>query len=195
MRSMRCRWPLQGKLLTALEAKRVRRLGAVAEQAVDVKLIAATQAELQRAVQEGRFRADLYHRLGGGPVELPPLRRGGKISWCWRSIICSGMRRRTGCAPKRLSRAAEAWLQGYGWPGNVRELSHLMERVTLLTRRDVVDRQTLERLCLPRPQPQGSPRPWRRPPRTPSPSMRRRGFGRRCSRRGARWCRRHGCWG
>jgi hypothetical protein len=55
--------------------------------------------------------------------------------------------------PKRLSRDAEAWLQGYSWPGNVRELSHLLERVTLLSTDAVVSASTLEELCLPRPQP------------------------------------------
>src|SRR5262249_18709766 len=65
---------LQGKLLTALEAKRVRRLGAVVEHAVDVKLIAATQVALSEAVVQGRFRADLYHRLAVVVLALPPLR-------------------------------------------------------------------------------------------------------------------------
>lgn len=62
---------LQGKLLTALEAKWVRRLGAVAERAVDVKLIAATQVALSAQVAAGRFRADLYHRLAVVVVDLP----------------------------------------------------------------------------------------------------------------------------
>ncbi len=64
---------LQGKLLTILEANRVRRLGAVAEQAVDVKLSASTQAELSGQVTAGRFRADLYHRLAVVVLEMPPL--------------------------------------------------------------------------------------------------------------------------
>src|SRR5262249_33705026 len=71
---------LQGKLLTAIEAKRVRRVGAVREQAVDVKVVTATHAELRMRVAEGRFRADLYHRLGVVMLVLPPPRgRGGDI--------------------------------------------------------------------------------------------------------------------
>jgi two-component system, NtrC family, response regulator AtoC len=58
-----------------------------------------------------------------------------------------------GLVPRRLSREAEAWLQGYSWPGNVRELSHLLERVTLLSTDAVVSAPTLEELCLPQPQP------------------------------------------
>jgi transcriptional regulator with PAS, ATPase and Fis domain len=69
---------LQGKLLTAIEAKRVRRVGAVVEHAIDVKLIAATQVELSGQVQAGHFRADLYHRLAVVVLELPPLRARGE---------------------------------------------------------------------------------------------------------------------
>src|SRR5439155_2510545 len=66
--------PLQSKLLKAIEDKRVRRLGAVTERTVDVKLIAATQAELSTLVTAGRFRADLYHRLSVVLLRMPPLR-------------------------------------------------------------------------------------------------------------------------
>jgi transcriptional regulator with PAS, ATPase and Fis domain len=69
--------PLQGKLLTAIEEKRVRRVGAVVAQAVDVKIIAATQADLSSYVATGRFRADLYHRLAVIVLALPPLRERG----------------------------------------------------------------------------------------------------------------------
>jgi transcriptional regulator with PAS, ATPase and Fis domain len=68
---------LQSKLLTVIEAKHVRRLGAVVEHPVDVKLITATQADLQACVSEGRFRADLYHRLAVVFLEVPPLRKRG----------------------------------------------------------------------------------------------------------------------
>src|SRR5215471_7272671 len=69
---------LQGKLLTAIEAKRVRRLGAVRERAVDVKLIAATNAALEQHMATGQFRADLYHRLAVVVLALPPLRARGE---------------------------------------------------------------------------------------------------------------------
>ena len=68
---------LQGKCLTAIEAKRVRRVGAVVEQPLDVKLIAATQVALSGQVEAGHFRADLYHRLAVVVLELPPLRERG----------------------------------------------------------------------------------------------------------------------
>jgi transcriptional regulator with AAA-type ATPase domain len=140
---------LQGKLLTALEAKRVRRLGAVTERAVDVKLIAATNAALPAYVVAGRFRADLYHRLAVVVLALPPLRERGEdmlvlAQGCLRHYAAAH-----GIRPKRLSATAEAWLQRYAWPGNVRELNHVMERVTLLHMGDEVDAETLTQLCQP----------------------------------------------
>ena len=137
---------LQSKLLTAIEAKRIRRLGAVAERAVDAKLIAATQTDLSVSVSAGRFRADLYHRLAVVVLTLPPLReRGDDILDLTRHFLrhygeVHGLR------PKGLSRAAEAWLRRYDWPGNVRELSHLMERLTLLSPETQVAPESLERI-------------------------------------------------
>jgi DNA-binding NtrC family response regulator len=95
---------LQSKLLTVIEAKRVRRLGAVVERPVDVKLITATQVDLQACVSEGRFQADLYYRLAVVLLEVPPLReRGGgppkpcrcwsrRSSRLWRWVSCLIMR-------------------------------------------------------------------------------------------------------
>ena len=138
---------LQGKLLKVIEEKRVRRLGAITDQAVDVKLIAATQADLRARIAEGRFRADLYYRLAVILLEMPRLRaRGGDVlAQQLLQHYAEGHRLR----PKRLSGAAEAWLQEYPWPGNVRELSHLLERVTLLHPEDILGPQILERWCLP----------------------------------------------
>jgi class 3 adenylate cyclase len=145
--------PLQGKLLTAIEEKRVRRVGAVVAQAVDVKLVAATQADLSRYVATGRFRADLYHRLAVIVLALPPLRERGDdvllLAQQWLRQYAEGH----GLPPKRLSGAAEAWLRDHHWPGNVRELSHLMERVTLLSDDAIIGPDTLERLGLPRTSP------------------------------------------
>jgi transcriptional regulator with AAA-type ATPase domain/tetratricopeptide (TPR) repeat protein len=141
---------LQGKLLTAIEAKRVRRVGAVREQAVDVKVVAATQATLSTRVATGQFRTDLYHRLAVIVLALPPLRERGADIVCLAHEFLQQYATVHGLAPKRLSQAAATWLQRYDWPGNVRELSHLMERVTLLSPEASIAPQTLARLCLPR---------------------------------------------
>jgi DNA-binding NtrC family response regulator len=140
---------LQSKLLTAIETKRVRRVGAVREQAVDVKVVAATQAELSGRVAAGQFRADLYHRLAVIVLGLPPLRDRGEDIVCLAQQFLQQYATAHRLPPKRLSQEAVAWLQCYDWPGNVRELSHLMERVTLLHPEARIDLQTLTRLCLP----------------------------------------------
>jgi DNA-binding NtrC family response regulator/predicted ATPase len=142
---------LQGKFLKAIEEKRVRRLGAVAEHAVDVKLIAATQVELSEHIRGGRFRADLYHRLAVVVLELPPLRERGDDILVLARAFLQRYAAAHKVASKRLSQAAEAWLLRYSWPGNVRELSQLMERVMLLSPETLLAPETLERLCTPHP--------------------------------------------
>ena len=141
---------LQSKLLTAIETKRVRRVGAVREQAVDVKVVAATQAELSARVATGQFRADLYHRLAVIVLVLPPLRDRSADLVLLAQQFLQQYAEAHRLPPKRLSRAAAEWLQRYDWPGNVRELSHLMERVTLLSPEIHITPQTLAQLCLPR---------------------------------------------
>jgi class 3 adenylate cyclase len=140
---------LQSKLLTVMEAKRIRRLGAVVEHPVDVKLIAATQADLQARIAEGRFRADPYHRLAVVLLEVPPLRARGVDAVLLAQHYLQRYAEAHGLSRKPLSLGAEAWLQGYSWPGNVRELGHLMERVTLLIPDAIIGPETLEGLCLP----------------------------------------------
>jgi DNA-binding NtrC family response regulator/predicted ATPase len=144
---------LQGKLLKAIEERRIRHVGGVADKPVDIKLTVAAHADLNARVAEGRFRADLYYRLAVVLLEVPPLREWGEdvlvLAEEFLRQYAAGYR----LIPKHLSPAAVAWLRRYSWPGNVRELSHLMERVTLLHTDALVDAETLERLCLPRAQP------------------------------------------
>jgi DNA-binding NtrC family response regulator/tetratricopeptide (TPR) repeat protein/class 3 adenylate cyclase len=142
---------LQAKLLSAIEEKRVRRLGAVQSRQVDVKFIAAAPTDLSVCVTEGRFRPDLYHRLAVVLLEIPPLRERSVDILVLAQHFLRQYATAHGLLPKQVSRDAEVWLRGYGWPGNVRELSHLMERVTLLSTEAVVTPATLEQLCLPRP--------------------------------------------
>jgi len=137
---------LQGKLLTAIETKRVRRLGAVAERGVDMKLIAATNAVLEQRIATGHFRADLYHRLAVVVLALPPLRERGEDVRLLARRLLQQYTAAHGVPPKHLSAEAEAWLQHYTWPGNVRELIHVMERVTLLHIGEEVDAGTLTQL-------------------------------------------------
>jgi DNA-binding NtrC family response regulator/tetratricopeptide (TPR) repeat protein len=140
---------LQSKLLTVIEAKRVRRLGAIMEHLIDVKLIAATQAELRARVAEGQFRADLYHRLAVFLLEVPPLRERGSDAVLLAQHYLQRAAEAYRLNPKRLDPQAELWLQRYTWPGNVRELGHLMERVTLLCPDPLIGLEMVEQLGVP----------------------------------------------
>jgi tetratricopeptide (TPR) repeat protein len=124
--------PLQAKLLKAIEEKSVRRLGAVGARRVDVKLIAATQHDLDSLVADGRFRADLYHRLAVLVLRIPPLRERRDDVVLLAERFFADFARSHGLAPRRLADDAKAWLRMQPWPGNVRELLHLVERATLL---------------------------------------------------------------
>jgi DNA-binding NtrC family response regulator/predicted ATPase len=135
---------LQSKLLTVVEEKRVRRLGAVTDRAVDVKLIVATQRDLLASVDGGRFRADLYHRLAVVVLTVPPLRERGDDIITLAQHFLQHYAAAHHLRPKQLSAAANVWLRNAHWPGNVRELSHLMERVTLLSPEEDLDLGVLE---------------------------------------------------
>ena len=138
--------PIQSKVLKAIEDKQVRRLGAVEPRVVDVKLVAASQRDLQALAASGRFRADLYHRLAVLVLRLPPLRERRDDVIVLAEHFLSWHAAAHGIAPKRLSDSARTWLRLYAWPGNVRELAHVMERLTLLATSDEVTRETLETL-------------------------------------------------
>jgi two-component system response regulator AtoC len=127
---------LQVKLLRFLEEKTFRRVGGLADLRVDVRVIAATNRDLDAEVTAGRFREDLFYRLQVMPVPLPPLReRTGDVSVLAGYFIDRFNRefrkRVTGLSP-----AAAAVLDGYAWPGNVRELRNAIERAMLLVDRD-----------------------------------------------------------
>ncbi|VVM06419.1 partial Transcriptional regulatory protein ZraR, partial [Methylacidimicrobium cyclopophantes] len=125
---------LQGKLLTAIERKTVRRLGSVRDRKVDPWLLAATNRNLETLIREGKFRADLYYRLRVVHLDLPPLReRAGDIPLLAEHFLrLHGTR--YGKPAKKLTPEALAALQDYPWPGNVRELSHAIEQAVLWCR-------------------------------------------------------------
>ena len=124
---------LQPSLLRAIETGRITPVGGDAEQASDFRLLAATNRDLLKAVEEGRFREDLYYRLNVINLELPPLRqRRADILPLARHFL------KQKATTKRLSAAAARMLQAYAWPGNVRELANAMERIAVLARNDLV---------------------------------------------------------
>ena len=132
---------LQSKLLRVLQEREFERVGSSMTRQVDVRVVATTNRDLEQWVTEGKFREDLFYRLNVVPVELPPLRRRGPGDI--RSLLEYFLKRcaqRAGRAPRTLTAAAMALLEGYHWPGNVRELENFVERLSILAMNDCVDR-------------------------------------------------------
>jgi transcriptional regulator with PAS, ATPase and Fis domain len=127
---------LQAKLLRFLEERAFRRVGGSADIHVDVRVIAATNRDLEEAVREGKFREDLYYRLNVMRIELPPLReRRGDIPVLTKYFVDSfntEFRKNV----KGLTAAAEQLMVRYTWPGNIRELKNAVERAMLLAESD-----------------------------------------------------------
>jgi DNA-binding NtrC family response regulator len=120
---------LQVKLLRALQEREILRVGGTARVAIDVRIVAATNQDLERAVAEGRFRRDLFYRLNVIPVVLPPLReRRTDIPALAEHFLA----RYAGGRKKGISPEALRALVAYDWPGNVRELESVVERAVLL---------------------------------------------------------------
>jgi transcriptional regulator with PAS, ATPase and Fis domain len=125
--------PLQPKLLRALEERRVRRLGGAQEISVECRIIAATNVLIERAVDEGTFRADLFYRLNVLRVDIPALRlRHGDVDVLARHFL-GELAREHSTTPKHLSSEAFALLRAHSWPGNVRELKNVIERASVLS--------------------------------------------------------------
>ncbi len=125
---------LQAKLLRFLEEKTFRRVGGVKDIEVDVRVIAATNRDVNKLITEGKFREDLYYRLNIIPVDLPPLRDRGKdirlLAEHYVQVYAKEFRREV----QTLSPAATKKLISYSWPGNVRELKNIIERAVLLSK-------------------------------------------------------------
>jgi len=123
---------MQAKVLRVLQEREIERLGSNAPTSVDVRVIAATNRDLEQEVEAGRFREDLYYRLAVVVITLPPLReRGEDIALLAQHFLEQFGReyQRSGC---RISEEAYAALLAYTWPGNVRQLRNVIERAVLL---------------------------------------------------------------
>ena len=123
---------LQVKLLRALQEGEIRRLGGSESRKVDVRVIAATNRDLESFVQQGDFREDLYYRLAVVPIHLPPLSRRKEEIPDLVYHFLERHRERLGVKVESVSPEAMEALLGYPWPGNIRELENLLERVTVL---------------------------------------------------------------
>jgi anaerobic nitric oxide reductase transcription regulator len=125
---------LQAKLLRVLQYGDIQRVGDDSSLRVDVRVLAATNRDLRQEVLDGRFRADLFHRLSVFPLSVPPLRERGEDVVLLAGYFCEQSRLRAGLGRVVLSPGARAQLLRYRWPGNVRELEHAIYRAVVLAR-------------------------------------------------------------
>ncbi len=134
---------MQVKLLRALQEKRVRRVGGNQEEAVDVRIIAATNQDLRERIEEGKFREDLYYRINVIPINLPPLRqRRGDIPMLVEHFIRK-YSDEMGHPEKPITVETLQMLESYDWPGNVRELENTIERALALSTSENLTTQDL----------------------------------------------------
>jgi len=139
---------MQVKLLRAIQERVVRRVGGNTEEPIDVRIICATNKDLQKRVAEGAFREDLYYRINVIPVLLPPLReRRDDIPHLVKHFLRK-VSVEQGIHEKRITTEAMRLLEAYAWPGNVRELENLIERTVALEPSDVITTASLPGMFL-----------------------------------------------
>ncbi|MEY0399711.1 sigma 54-interacting transcriptional regulator, partial [Providencia rettgeri] len=119
---------LQAKLLRVLQYGDIQRVGDDRSLRVNVRVLAATNRDLREEVLEGRFRADLFHRLSVFPLLVPPLKERGEDIILLAGYFCEQYRQRFGLSSVVLSSSLQRYLLNYSWPGNVRELEHAIHR-------------------------------------------------------------------
>jgi DNA-binding NtrC family response regulator len=128
----------QVKLLRVLQEKEIERLGGNYTKKINVRIITATNRNLEKEVAEGRFRLDLYYRLNVFPIELPALRQRKEDIPSLVTYFISKYSKKSSAQVTGISAEALQELQAYDWPGNIRELEHLIERTMLLTEGETI---------------------------------------------------------
>jgi len=143
--------PMQAKLLRALQEQTVQRLGSQRSIAVDVRILAATNQDLDAMVKDKTFREDLFYRLHVVRVHMPPLRDRPTdiepLAQCFLQAACA----RNGIARRQLPREASGWLQSQSWPGNVRQLKNVIEATAILAEADELTVADLQSVAAPTP--------------------------------------------
>jgi two-component system, NtrC family, response regulator AtoC len=138
-------YAMQGKLLRVLQDRQFERVGGVRTLTADVRLICASNRDLRKETEKGRFREDLYYRINGIPLHIPPLRARREdilpMAGFFLARACAGM----ACGRKRLSHETEEILERYAWPGNIRELENAIGRAVALSEGEEI---TPPDLCL-----------------------------------------------
>ncbi len=130
---------LQAKLLRVLEDRKVRRVGGTKSRVVDIRILAATNEDLERGVRSGDFRQDLYFRLGVVTLRMPPLRERGEDVLLIARALLRRLSAHHGLPEPPITQEARVALLGHDWPGNVRELKNAVERALLLSPAGTLD--------------------------------------------------------
>jgi transcriptional regulator with GAF, ATPase, and Fis domain len=152
---------LQAKLLRVLQDGTLDRVGGTKTVTVDVRVITATNRDLQRLVAERSFREDLYYRLSVFPITLPPLRERRADILPLANHLLAQASRRFGRRIAGFSDEATARLHDYAWPGNIRELQNVVERAAILCRDERIATKDLNLSSLSTSQPSSEPKPLR----------------------------------
>ncbi|MEM9078413.1 MAG: sigma-54 dependent transcriptional regulator [Bacteroidota bacterium] len=129
----------QIQLLRALQERRIKRVGSTQEIQVDVRIISATNEDLNKAVVEGRFREDLYHRLNEFSIAIPALRQRGSDLLVFAELFLQNANKEIGREIHQISESAKMALLNYDWPGNLRELKNSIKRAALFTEGSVLE--------------------------------------------------------
>lgn len=134
---------LQTKLLRILEEKKLYRLGSEKPSPIDVRIIASTNKDLEKEVEDGKFREDLYYRLNAITIKIPPLRNRIEDVIPLSEHFLSKYGSELGVGTRTLSDEAKETITGYNWPGNVRELENIIKRLLVLSSDTVITKSTL----------------------------------------------------
>ena len=134
---------LQVKLLRVLQERVFERVGGTEPVKVDIRIVAATNKDLAKMVEEGRFREDLYYRLNVVQIHIPPLRERREDIPLLVSHFIAQIASENGITPKSFTQEAQNYLSGYEWPGNIRQLQNVIERCMVMIPRDVIDVEDL----------------------------------------------------
>ncbi len=135
--------PLQAKLLRLIENKKFRRLGSTEDIHVDIRIIAATNKDLKKAIEENQFRKDLYYRLNVLRIEVPPLRKRRDDILILASYFLDYFNKKFSKEINDFSEEAKNIMLNYHWPGNVRELKNSVERICILQKKPLIEAEDL----------------------------------------------------
>jgi two-component system nitrogen regulation response regulator NtrX len=144
----------QAKVLRVLQEQTFQKVGGQQTISVDVRVIAATNKQLDDEIAAGNFRSDLFYRLNVIPIDVPPLRNRGNDITLLAEHFLRRFAAETGTRRKKLSAGAQSKLKAYPWPGNVRELRNVVERMAILVANETIDAEDLD-LGTPRPASRG----------------------------------------